>query len=196
MSGKAVRVRGMLINCLWLQLSWKDGLQQTWPLGSLSQPSQVCGVQGKLQLPGDLCQHSLRWLNNFLKPQLTMIIFVRADKTVISLLHFNPPLLTWKGMWIHSQTHLIPLCFATFMLSARIQQERKTCLPWDAPLEFRAVEPAVILLRKSQSLKPWQLSGCVGFAKCFCSFIPSQKEMQRYFPCTAFGYVSLSGLAF
>lgn len=195
MSVKAVRVRGMLMDGLQLQPSWKDGLHQPWPLGSLSQPRQVCGVQRKLQLPGDLCQHNLGWLNNFSKPELTMFIFVRADKTVSSLLHFNPPLLSWRGKWIHSQTHLTPLCFATFMPSARIE-ERKTWPPWDAPLEFRALEAAVILLRKSQSLKPWQLPGYVGFAKCFCSFIPSQKERHQYFPSAAFGYVSLSGLAF
>lgn len=111
MSVKAVRVRGMLMNCLQLQPSWKDGLQQTWPLGSLRQPRQVCGVQGKLQLPGDLCQHNPQWLNDFPKPELTMLIFVRADKTVISLLYFNPPFLTWWGKWIHSDpSHPRVLC--------------------------------------------------------------------------------------
>lgn len=90
-----------------------------------------------------------------------MLIFVRPDKTMIPLLHFNPPMLTWRGKWIHSQTHLIPLCFATFRPSARIQ-ERKTWPPWDAPLEFRALEAAVILLRKSQNLNQ-QLPGYVGF---------------------------------
>lgn len=46
------------MNYLQVQPSWKDGLHQTRPLGSLSQPSQARGVQGELQLPGDLCQHN------------------------------------------------------------------------------------------------------------------------------------------